>query len=95
MLIFTNIIYIKISVFTLITDKLVRLFIHFSLITMNYFKTKWASLVSYGMASNILEDVLPMHANISSIFHTTHKVAKQLDAAISDEKRLHTHLRVS
>ena len=53
---------------------------------LQYLETKWASLVSYGMASNILEDVLPMHANISSIFHTTHKVAKQLDAAISDEK---------
>ena len=53
---------------------------------LQYLETKWASLVSYGMASNILEDVLPMHANISSIFNTTHKVAKQLDAAISEEK---------
>lgn len=27
-----------------------------------------------------------MHANVSSIFYTTHKVAKQLDAEISEEK---------
>jgi hypothetical protein len=51
-----------------------------------YLQAKWASLVSYGMTSTILEDILPMRANISSIFHTTHKVAKRLDAAISEEK---------
>ena len=27
-----------------------------------------------------------MHANISSIFYTTHKIAKQLDAEIGEEK---------
>jgi hypothetical protein len=53
---------------------------------LQYLETKWASLVSYGMASNILEDVLPMHSNISSIFYTTNKIAKQLDAEISNEK---------
>lgn len=53
---------------------------------LQYLQTKWASLVSYGMTSNILEDVLPMHANVSSIFYTTHKVAKQLDAEINEEK---------
>lgn len=53
---------------------------------LQYLQTKWSSLVSYGMASNILKDILPMHANVSSIFYTTHKVAKQLDAAIGEEK---------
>ena len=53
---------------------------------LQYLQTKWSSLVSYGAASNILEDVLPMHANVSSIFYTTHKVAKQLDAEIGEEK---------
>jgi len=53
---------------------------------LQYLQTKWSSLVSYGMASNILEDILPMHANVSSIFYTTHKIAKQLDVAISEEK---------
>ena len=53
---------------------------------LQYLQTKWSSLVSYGMASNILEDVLPMHANVSSIFYTTHKAAKQLDAARGEEK---------
>ena len=53
---------------------------------LQYLQTKWASLVSYGMAATILEDLLPMQANISSIFHTTHKIAKRLDAAIREEK---------
>ncbi len=53
---------------------------------LQYLQTKWSSLVSYGVTSNILEDVLPMHANISSVFYTTHKIAKQLDAKIDEEK---------
>jgi hypothetical protein len=53
---------------------------------LQYLQTKWSSLVSYGATSSILEEVLPMHANVSSIFYTTHKVAKQLDAEISEEK---------
>lgn len=53
---------------------------------LQYLQTKWSSLVSYGTASKILEEVLPVHANISSIYYTTHKIAKKLDAAISNEK---------
>jgi len=53
---------------------------------LQYLQAKWASLVSYGATSNILEDILPLHANVSSIFHTTHKVAKQLDAEIEEER---------
>ncbi|MBP9778580.1 MAG: ISKra4 family transposase [Rickettsiaceae bacterium] len=53
---------------------------------LQYLQAKWSSLVSYGMTSNILEDVLPMYANVSSIFYSTHKVAKRLDAEISEEK---------
>ena len=53
---------------------------------LQYLQTKWSSLVSYGVTSNIIEDVLPVHANISSIFYTTHKIAKQLDAEIGEEK---------
>ena len=53
---------------------------------LQYLQTKWSALVSYGVTSNIIEDVLPVHANISSIFYTTHKIAKQLDAEIGEEK---------
>jgi hypothetical protein len=53
---------------------------------LQYLQTKWSSLVSYGVTSNILEDILPIHTNISSIFYTTHKIAKQLDAEIGEEK---------
>ena len=53
---------------------------------LQYMQTKWSSLVSYGMTSKILEDILPMHANVSSIFHTTHKIAKKLDTEIREEQ---------
>ena len=51
---------------------------------LQYLEAKWASLVSYGVTSNILEDILPLHVNVSSIFYATHNVAKQLDAEIEE-----------
>jgi len=42
--------------------------------------------VSYGMALNIIEDVLPVKSNIATVFNNTQKVAKRLDAEIGDEK---------
>ena len=53
---------------------------------LQYLQTKWASLVSYGVTSNILEEILPMHVNISSIYYTTHKIAKLLDLEIEEEQ---------
>lgn len=53
---------------------------------LQYLQTKWSALVSYGMTSDILEDILPMHANISSIFYNTQKIAKRLDAEIGEER---------
>lgn len=53
---------------------------------LQYLRTKWASLTSYGITSNILEDILPIHANVSSIYCTTHKVAKRLDSEIKEEE---------
>lgn len=53
---------------------------------LQFLQTKWASLVSYGITSNILEDVLPLQSNISTIFNTVVKTAKRLDAQIGEEK---------
>ncbi len=36
---------------------------------LQYLQTKWSSLVSYGTTSKILEEVLPVHTNISSIYY--------------------------
>jgi hypothetical protein len=38
------------------------------------------------MTASILEDILPINANVSSIYNTTHKIAKQLDLEIKEEQ---------
>jgi hypothetical protein len=58
---------------------------------LQYLQAKWSSLVSYGVTSNILADLLPMHANISSIYYKTHKIAQQLDAEINEEKHYYAN----
>ena len=51
---------------------------------LQFLQTKWASLVSYGMTSSILEEVLPIQSNVSSIVATTHKIAERLDSEIQE-----------
>lgn len=53
---------------------------------LQFLESKWASLVSYGLTSDILQDVLPIKANISTIFNVTQKTAERLDAEIEQEK---------
>ena len=53
---------------------------------LQYLQAKWSSLVSYGVASDIIEDILPMQANVSSTYYTTHKVARRLDSEIEEEQ---------
>ena len=51
---------------------------------LQFLQTKWASLVSYGMTSSILEEVLPIKSHPSSIAGTTHKIAERLDSEIQE-----------
>lgn len=51
---------------------------------LQFLQTKWASLVSYGMTSSILEEVLPIKSHASSIAKTTHKIAERLDSEIQE-----------
>lgn len=51
-----------------------------------YLQSKWASLMSYGMTANLLEEVLPLEINPSSVINNTLKVSTRLEEDIGDEK---------
>ena len=53
---------------------------------LQYIQTKYASLVSYGVTTNVLEDILPIHLNASSVHRITHKTAKRLDSEIEEDQ---------
>ncbi len=51
-----------------------------------YLQTKWASLMSYGLTVDLLEEVLPLHASIASTLRNTHKIAKKIESELGDEQ---------
>ena len=53
---------------------------------LEYMEAKWSSLMSYGMTAKLLEDVLPIEIDASSIFKTTHKVSNRIESEIGEEK---------
>lgn len=38
-----------------------------------YLQTKWASLMSYGLTVNLLEEVLPISTNVATVYREMHK----------------------
>jgi hypothetical protein len=51
-----------------------------------YLQSKWASLMSYGLTVDLLEEVLPLHASISTVIDHTHAVAEKLEAELGQEQ---------
>ena len=51
-----------------------------------YLQTKWASLISYGMTVDLLEEVLPIKTSISSTIKNIDKVANRLESELGEEK---------
>jgi len=51
-----------------------------------YLQSKWASLMSYGLTVDLLEEVLPLHTNISTVIYQTHAVAERLEAELGEEQ---------
>jgi len=51
-----------------------------------YLQSKWASLMSYGMTVKLLEEVLPLQANVSSVFYNTQAVAERLEKELGKEQ---------
>ena len=51
-----------------------------------YLQTKWASLMSYGLTVDLLEDVLPLQTNVMTVVRNTWQVAEKLEAELGDEQ---------
>lgn len=52
---------------------------------LKYLQSKWASLVSYGLTVNLLEEVLPLPANTMTIRRHTQETAERLEKEMPDE----------
>ena len=53
-----------------------------------YLQSKWVSLVSYGLTVDLLEEVLPLHTNISTVIYQTHAVANRLEEELGEEQMM-------
>jgi hypothetical protein len=54
-----------------------------------YLQTKWASLMSYGLTVEYLAEVLPIQANMSTVFRNTHTVAERIESELGDEQHMY------
>ena len=51
-----------------------------------YLQTKMASLMSYGVTAKLLEEVLPIQVNKSSLVNNCHKIASRLENELDEER---------
>jgi hypothetical protein len=51
-----------------------------------YMETKWASLMSYGLTTDLLADTLPMETSTRSVILNTHNVAQKMEDELGKEK---------
>ncbi len=50
-----------------------------------YLQSKWASLMSYGLTVDLLEEVLSLRANTTAVSRQTHDIAAKLESELGDE----------
>lgn len=51
-----------------------------------YLETKWASLMSYGLTTDLLADTLPMETSTRSVILNTHNVAQRMEDELGEEE---------
>ncbi|MHC4534848.1 MAG: ISKra4 family transposase [Planctomycetota bacterium] len=51
-----------------------------------YLQTKWASLMSYGLTVELLEEVLPLDASVATVFRNLHTVAERSERELGNER---------
>jgi hypothetical protein len=54
-----------------------------------YLQTKWASLMSYGLTIERLEEVLPIQVNVATVFRNIHAVAERIESELGDEQHMY------
>jgi hypothetical protein len=53
---------------------------------LRYLEAKWAALLPYGVTVDALEEVLPLHANHTTVYRHLHQVAERLEGELGDEQ---------
>jgi len=51
---------------------------------LRYLETKWAALLPYGVTVDVLDEVLPLHANHTSGYRHLQQIAEQLEGELGD-----------
>jgi hypothetical protein len=51
-----------------------------------YLQTKWASLMSYGLTVDLIEEVLPINANVATVYRQMHQAAERTESELGDEQ---------
>lgn len=54
-----------------------------------YLQVKWSSLMSYGLTVELLEEVLPLSANVASAYRHTHEVAQRMEEELGEEQYMY------
>jgi len=58
---------------------------------LRYLQTKWASLMSYGLTVDLLEEVLPLKTNYASVYRHTHQAAVRIESELGEEQFMFAH----
>jgi len=53
---------------------------------LRYLEAKWAALLPYGVTVDVLEEVLPLQANHTSVYRHLRQVAERLEGELGDEQ---------
>jgi hypothetical protein len=53
---------------------------------LRYLEAKWAALLPYGVTVDVLEEVLPLQTNHTTVYRQLHQVAKRLESELGDEQ---------
>jgi len=53
---------------------------------LRYLQAKWATLLSYGLTVDLLEEVLPIQVSRTSVVRQLHQVAERLEDQLGDEQ---------
>ena len=56
-----------------------------------YLESKWASLMSYGLTTDLLADVLPMKTSSQSVINNTGKMAQRMEDELGEEQVMFAH----
>lgn len=68
---------------------LARLLPNHSLPELIYLESKWASLMSYGMTTNLLSEILPLKVNQATLQRDTKKISTTIEKELGEEKHMY------